>query len=69
MTEKAKTGSSSEFKRHAQAGRSTIAGEFWQFLMHNKKWWLLPIVVAILLLGGLVLLGGSGAAPFIYTLF
>jgi hypothetical protein len=30
---------------------------------------LTPIIVLMLLLGILVVLGGSGAAPFIYTLF
>jgi hypothetical protein len=39
------------------------------FLRANKKWWLAPILVAILLLGLLVVLGGTAAAPFIYTLF
>ena len=46
-----------------------LIGEFWDFLKHNKKWWLTPIIVVLLLLGALVILGGSGAAPFIYTLF
>ena len=58
-----------DFHQQAQGDRSGIASEFWDFLKHNKKWWLLPIVIAILLLGALVFLGGSGAAPFIYTLF
>ena len=40
-----------------------------EFLSQNKKWWLAPIVVSVLLLGALVLLGGTAAAPFIYTLF
>jgi len=55
----------------AQAGeqRSSLAGEFVEFLKENKKWWLAPIVVSILGLGLLVLLGGTAAAPFIYTLF
>ena len=44
-------------------------GEFWAFLKHNKKWWLLPILVVLLLFGVLVLMSGSAAAPFIYTLF
>jgi hypothetical protein len=48
---------------------SGIVSEFWDFLKDNKKWWLAPIVVSILLLGALVLLGGTAAAPFIYTLF
>ena len=32
-------------------------------------WWLIPIVVVLALFGVLVLLSGSAAAPFIYTLF
>jgi Family of unknown function (DUF5989) len=55
----------------AQAGgpRATLVGEFVTFLRQNKKWWIAPIVISILLLGLLVILGGTGAAPFIYTLF
>lgn len=47
----------------------SLAAEFWDFLKHNKKWWLLPIVVVLMLLGVLILLSGTAAAPFIYTLF
>lgn len=47
----------------------TLIGEFWGFLKTNKKWWLLPILVVLLLLGALMLLSGTAAAPFIYTLF
>lgn len=53
----------------AQERRQTLLGEFWGFLSHNKKWWLLPILLVIFVLGLLVFLGGSGAAPFVYTLF
>ena len=53
----------------AQEDRQSLASEFWDFLKHNKKWWLLPILIVILALGALVFLSGSGAAPFIYTLF
>jgi len=49
--------------------RSGLGGEFVSFLKENKKWWLAPIVFSILGLGLLVLLGGTAAAPFIYTLF
>ncbi len=49
--------------------RSSLLGEFVEFLGQNKKWWLAPIVISVLLLGALVLLGGTAAAPFIYTLF
>jgi len=59
-----------DFAAQAASGeRSSLVGEFVQFLSENKKWWLAPIVISILLLGGLVLLGGTAAAPFIYTLF
>jgi len=37
--------------------------------MENKKWWLVPILLVFVLLGVLIVLGGTSAAPFIYTLF
>jgi hypothetical protein len=46
-----------------------VLGELWAFISHNKKWWLTPILLMLLLLGVLIVLGGTGAAPFIYTLF
>jgi len=49
--------------------RPGLMREFVDFLKENKKWWLAPIIISILLLGALVILGGSAAAPFIYTLF
>lgn len=58
-----------EFQREARAGRGNLITEFLAFLRDNKKWWLLPMLLVIALLGGLVLLGGTGLAPFIYTLF
>ena len=67
MSEKRKD----ELDFRAEAGQRSggIVSEFWDFLRDNKKWWLAPIVVSILGLGLLVLLGGTAAAPFIYTLF
>mgnify|MGYP003572424113 CR=1 FL=1 len=55
----------------AQAGedRTGLGGEFVEFLKDNKKWWLAPIIISIVGLGLLVMLGGTAAAPFIYTLF
>lgn len=58
-----------KFSKAAGAPRASLVVEFWQFLAHNKKWWLLPIGVVFFLLGALMLLGGTAAAPFIYTLF
>ncbi len=53
----------------ANQKRPSLALEFWYFLKYNKKWWLLPILVTLLILCLLVLVGGSGLAPFIYTVF
>jgi len=59
----------SDFASEARGQRSGLVREFVDFLRDNKKWWLAPIIVSVLLLGALVLLGGTAAAPFIYTLF
>jgi hypothetical protein len=58
-----------EFAAHAEGQSQGLLREYWDFLLHNKKWWLIPIVVALLLVGVLIIFGGSAAAPFIYTLF
>jgi hypothetical protein len=51
-------------------GRSqSLASEVVGYLKHNGKWWLAPILIVFVLFGVLMLLGGSAAAPFIYTLF
>lgn len=59
----------SEFERHAADQPISLPREFFLFLKENKKWWLVPILLVLALLGLLVMVGGSGAAPFIYTLF
>lgn len=59
----------SELERQASQKQASFVRELLVFLAQNKKWWLIPLVVVILLLGLLVILGGTGAAPFIYTLF
>ena len=60
---------SKDFARQAESVSPGLLREYWEFLKHNKKWWLTPIILALLLLGVLVVLGGSPAGPFIYTLF
>ncbi len=47
----------------------SLLSELVDFLKTNKKWWLAPILMVLLSLGALLLLSGSAAAPFIYTLF
>ena len=59
-----------EFERAASENRNQgLLGELWGFMRQNKKWWLLPILVVLLLFGFLIVLSGTGLAPFIYTLF
>jgi len=58
-----------EFLREAQAGSRNIVLEYLAFVRHSKKWWLAPIVFFLFLLGLLLILGSSGVAPFIYTIF
>ena len=61
--------SNNDFEERAAEDSPGFFAEYWDFLKNNKKWWLTPIIVTLLLLGALVVLGGSTAAPFIYTLF
>lgn len=65
----ANQGESFEEAARSGAGKGGMVGEFTSFLKANKKWWLLPILVVLLLFGVLIILAGTGAAPFIYTLF
>jgi hypothetical protein len=58
-----------DFARQADLKQESFLTELWQFLANNKKWWLAPIIVVLLAFGLLVALGGTAAAPFIYTLF
>jgi hypothetical protein len=61
--------SQSDFESRINEKPPGLLRELWRFLMSNKKWWLIPMLVVFLLVGLLLVLGGSGAAPFIYTLF
>jgi hypothetical protein len=66
----AKTPSKSEdFARQAEQSSPSLLRELADFLLHNKAWWITPIVVVLLLVGLLIILAGTGAAPFIYPLF
>ncbi len=58
-----------EFEQQVEADQVGLLHEFGDFLLHNKKWWLTPIILTLLVVGILVVLGGTAAAPFIYTLF
>lgn len=58
-----------DFAQQARGRQFGFLGEIWAFLLANKKWWLTPIVLTLFLLGILIAVGGTAAAPFIYTLF
>ena len=62
-------GAGTEFSRQAEAKQTGFLAEMWEFVRNNKKWWLTPIIVVLLAFGLLIALGGTAAAPFIYTLF
>lgn len=57
------------FADQAKGTSPGFVGEFWGLLRDNKKWWLTPIILAMVLISALVMLSGTAAAPFIYTLF
>jgi hypothetical protein len=60
----------SDFQKIADTQpQGNLLTEFWGFLRTNRKWWLLPIVIVLALMAVLLLLSGTGLAPFIYTLF
>jgi len=59
----------SAFEKANEGRQASLIAEFFGFLRHNKKYWLVPLLIALLGLGVLILLGGTAAAPFIYTLF
>jgi hypothetical protein len=63
------SGPGASFAEQAEERSGGIIREFADFLRHNKKWWLLPILLVLFVVGLLVVLGGTAAAPFIYTLF
>ena len=58
-----------DFLNAAQEDDRGLVSEFVMFMAENKMWWLTPILVVFGLLGVLLVLGATGVAPFIYTLF
>ena len=59
----------SDFEKAAAEGELSFLRQFLLFFQENRKWWLLPIFAVLGMIGLLVLFAGSGAAPFIYTIF
>lgn len=56
--------------RESERNSPGILAEFFDFLLHHKKWWLTPIILVLVLMGFLIIqVGGSVVAPFIYPYF
>tara|TARA_R110002096_G_scaffold44524_5_gene119742 strand:+ start:6477 stop:6686 length:210 start_codon:yes stop_codon:yes gene_type:complete len=69
MESKEDRDSAAQMAELAADGQQGFIRELFAMLLHSKKWWLTPILIVLLLVGALVILGGTGAAPFIYTVF
>lgn len=59
----------SRFEKASTEKHRSLIAEFLDMVKAHKKYWLIPLIAALLVLGLITLLGGSAAAPFIYTLF
>lgn len=57
------------FETASSKQQPSLLTDVWSLLRQHKKYWLIPVVAGLLILGVLVVLGGTAAAPFIYTLF
>ncbi len=49
--------------------RRSFIAELFDFILSNKAYFIAPIIIVLMLVGALIILGGTKAAPFIYTLF
>jgi hypothetical protein len=58
-----------DFLGAAETANRGLMAEFFGFMRENAKWWLLPFLIVFGLLGVALVLGTTGAAPFIYTMF
>lgn len=65
----AKSKKDQDFLQAAKDQERGLVSEFIMFMAENKMWWLAPILIVFGLLGVLLVLGATGVAPFIYTLF
>jgi len=69
MSDENKEPEKNSFEQANQGDQTSLIAEFIDFLKYNKKFWMIPLLLSLLGLGVLIMLGGTQAAPFIYTLF
>ena len=58
-----------EFAAAGKAKERGLVGELWSFMAESRSWWMLPLLIVFALLGLMLVLGATGAAPFLYPLF
>lgn len=58
-----------DFLQAAKGKERGLVAEFIAFMAENKLWWMTPILIVFGLVGVLLLLGATGFAPFIYTMW
>jgi hypothetical protein len=58
-----------ELEQLRTAAQPSLMRELLEFVVTNRKWWMIPFLAVLGLVSLLVLAAGSGAAPFIYTIF
>jgi hypothetical protein len=68
-SDRGRAGAAERFAREADGAGASLGYELWQLICQNRKWWMLPVIGVLMMVGLLVLMGGTAAAPFIYTLF
>ena len=57
------------FEEAAEEDTGSLVHQLCGFMSENAKWWLVPFLIVFGLLGVALVLGSTGAAPFIYTMF
>lgn len=57
------------FEQAGEQENPSLWGDLFRMVKENKKYWMIPLILLVLGLGLLLILGSTGAAPFIYTLF
>ncbi|MDG1872929.1 MAG: DUF5989 family protein [Mariniblastus sp.] len=57
------------FEFQSQSRPPGIVSEFFDFLIHNKKWWLTPIILILMLFSVFIILTNTAIGPFIYIFF
>lgn len=60
------TDAKQDFAAQAEQKAPGFLAELSAFLSEKKKWWLAPVLIVLLLVGVLLVLAGTGIAPFLY---